>query len=61
MKDPIAEQKGIAVYTEVGKRHVSLPIFDKYKNEASGPVTVQYVETFDDGSHVLAETQAVLR
>ena len=61
VKDPIAVQKGIAVYTEVGKRHVSLPILDKYKAQASGPVTVQYVETFDDGSHVLAETQAVLR
>jgi P pilus assembly chaperone PapD len=61
LKDPIAIQKGIAVYTEVGKRHVSLPVQDKYKSQASGPVTVQYVETFDDGSHVLAETQAVLR
>lgn len=60
-KDPIADQKSIAVYTEVGKRHVSLPIQDKYKAQATGPVTVQYVETFDDGSHVLAETQAVLR
>jgi hypothetical protein len=61
VKDPIAIQKGVAVYTEVGKRHVSLPVQDKYKDEVSGPVTVQYVETFDDGSHVLAETQAVLR
>lgn len=61
LKDPIAVQKGIAVYTEVGKRHVSVPIFDKFKAEASGPVTVQYVETFDEGSHVIAETQAVLR
>ena len=32
-----------------------------YKGAARRPVTVQYVETFDDGSHVLAETQAVLR
>ena len=61
VKDPIAIQKGIAVYTEVGKRHVSVPVLEKYKSQASGPVTVQYVETFDDGSHVLAETQAVLR
>jgi hypothetical protein len=61
LKDPIAVQKGIAVYTEVGKRHVSIPVQEKYKNDASGPVTVQYVETFDEGSHVLAETQAVLR
>jgi len=61
LKDPIAIQKGIAVYTEVGKRHVSVAVQDKYKDQATGPVTVQYVETFDEGSHVLAETQAVLR
>lgn len=61
IKDPIAVEKGIAIYTDVGKRHVSIPLEAKYKSEASGPVTVQYVETFDDGSHVLAETQTVLR
>jgi P pilus assembly chaperone PapD len=61
MKDPIAIQKGVAVYTEVGKRHVSLPIADNAKDAATGPVTVEYVETFDDGSHLLAQTQAVLR
>ena len=61
IKDPIAIAKGIAVYTEVGKRHVSLAVADAYKAQASGPVTVEYLETFDDGSHLLAETQAVLR
>jgi len=34
---------------------------EAYKGAVSGPVTVQYVETFEDGSHVIAETQAVLR
>ncbi len=61
VKDPIAIQKGVAVYTEVNQRKVSIPVNPAYKGELSGPVTVQYVETFDDGSHVLAETQAVLR
>jgi hypothetical protein len=61
VKDPIAMAKGIAVYTEVNKRHVSLAVADQYKAVASGPVTVQYVETFDDGNQLLAETQAVLR
>ena len=61
IKDPIAIEKGIAIYTEVGKRHVSLPVADNYKAAAEGPVTVEYVETFDDGTHLLAETQAVLR
>jgi hypothetical protein len=61
IKDPIAVLKGVAVYTEVGKRHVSVPIVDSAKAAASGPVTVEYVETFDDGTHLLAQTQAVLR
>jgi len=61
VKDPIALQKGVAVYTEVNSRKVSLAVSPAYKGALPGPVTVQYVETFDDGSHVLAETQAVLR
>jgi P pilus assembly chaperone PapD len=61
VKDPIALQKAIAVYTEVNSRHVSIPVSGGFKGEAAGPVTVQYVETFDDGNHVIAETQAVLR
>ena len=61
LKEPLADAKGIAVYTEVGKRHVSLAIPEAYASAATGPVTVQYVETFDDGNQLLAETQAVLR
>jgi P pilus assembly chaperone PapD len=61
VKDPIALQKGVAVYTEVGKRHVSIPLGEAYKNGITGPVTVEYIETFDDGRHLLAQTQAVLR
>jgi hypothetical protein len=61
VKDPIALQKAVAVYTEVGTRHVSLPVSASFKGELAGPVTVQYVETSDDGAHVIAETQAVLR
>ena len=61
VKDPIALQKAVAVYTEVNARHVSVPVNPDFKGEIAGPVTVQYVETSDDGSHVIAETQAVLR
>lgn len=61
VKAPIALQKAVAVYSEIGVRHVSVPIDEAYKGAVSGPVTVQYVETFEDGSHVIAETQAVLR
>ena len=61
VKDPVAIQKGVAVYTEIGTRHVSIPFADAYKSGVTGPVTVEYVETFDDGRHLLAQTQAVLR
>ena len=95
IKDPVAIQKGVAVYTEVGTRHVSIPLADAELEKKSladlvtlanqmgiqgaptmsrqdlissilkvrvrGPVTVEYVETFDDGRHLLAQTQAVLR
>jgi P pilus assembly chaperone PapD len=61
VKAPIALQKAVAVYREIGVRHVSVPIDEAYKGAVSGPVTVQYVETFEDGSRVIAETQAVLR
>lgn len=61
IKDPIAILRGVAVYTEIGKRHVSVPIADAYKASATGPVTVEYVETYDDGRHTIAQTKAVLR
>lgn len=61
VKEPIALQTAVAVYTELGSRHVTIPVDDAYKGTLAGPVTVQYVETFDDGKQTLAETQAVLR
>jgi hypothetical protein len=61
VKDPIAIQKNVAIYTEITRRHVAVAVDDAYRGEVAGSVTVQYVETFDDGSHVIAETQAVLR
>jgi len=61
LKDPIAIQKAVAVYTELGKRHVDIPVDDNFKGELTGPVTVQYLETYDDGNQKIAETQAVLR
>lgn len=61
VKDPIAIQKSVAVYTELGKRHVEIPVDENYKGELTGPVTVQYFETYDDGNQKMAETQAVLK
>jgi P pilus assembly chaperone PapD len=61
VKDPIAIQKGVAIYTEVGTRRISIPVDESYKGAVTGPVTVQYIETNRDGNEKLAETQAVLR
>lgn len=60
VKDPVAIQKNVAIYPEINRRHVAVAFDDAYKGAIAGPVTVQYVETFDDGSHVIAETQTVL-
>jgi hypothetical protein len=59
--DPIALVNGIAVYTEVGKRSVTIPIDPAQLANASGQVTVQYVEPTETGPVTLAETSAVLR
>ena len=61
IKDPIAVQRGVAIYTEIGQRSVTIPIDEKYASAATGAVTVQYVEPSDSGPLTLAETQAVLR
>ena len=61
VKEPVAIQRAVAIYTEVGKREVNIPLNADFKGSIDGPVTVQYVETYDDGAHVLAETSATLR
>ncbi len=61
VKAPVAIQRNVAVYTEISSRHVAVPVDDRFKGELVGPVTVQYVETYDDGAQKLAETQTVLR
>ncbi|MEO7814934.1 MAG: molecular chaperone [Sphingomicrobium sp.] len=61
VKDPIAIQRGVAVYTEVGTRHVVIPLNPAFTGAAAGPVTVDFVETGDGGPVALAETRTVLR
>lgn len=60
IKDPIAVQRGVAIYTEVNKRSLTIPVDAKYASAASGRVTVQYVEPSDNGPLTIAETDAVL-
>jgi len=61
VKDPIAIQRGVAVYTEVGTRHVVIPLQEAFAGAAAGPVTIDFVETSDAGPVSMAETKTVLR
>ena len=61
IKDPIAIQRGVAIYTEVGTRHMVIPVNPDLAVSAAGPVTVDFVETTDSGPVALAETRVVLR
>ena len=61
LKQPLAVQRGIAVYTEINRRSVTVPVDAALVAEASGPVTVQYLETIDGVTTTLAETSAILR
>jgi len=61
VKNPIAIQKAVAVYKELGTRSVAVPVDEAFTGALAGPVTVQYVEQYDDGSRTIAETTAVLR
>jgi hypothetical protein len=61
VKDPIAVQRGVAVYTEIGTRHVVIPVSADFAGSAAGPVTVDFVETSEHGPMSMAETKTVLR
>ena len=58
--EPIALQRGVAVYTEVSRRRVEIPVDARFADQARGPVTVQYVEVGDGVNDVIAETRTVL-
>ena len=58
---PIALVRGVAVYTELGQRSVMIPIDPAHLADASGAVTVQYIEPTDSGPVTIAETTAILR
>ena len=59
--DPIALVRGVAVYTELGQRSVTVPIDPAHLAHATGQVTVQYIEPTDTGPVTIAETTAILR
>lgn len=58
---PIYEARGIAVYTEVRSRIVTLPIPPEVAAQLSGPTKVEYLEDIDAGGGMIAEAQVVIR
>lgn len=59
---PVVLARGVAVYKEIGRRNVTLPVLADVKASIAGPVTIQYVEFGEDGTgRTLAETKVVLR
>lgn len=61
MADPIAVAGGIAMYTEIDRRSVTIPIDARFAALAAGPVKVEYVEKTPAGLVTLATTSATLR
>jgi P pilus assembly chaperone PapD len=59
--EPIAIAGGIALYTEIDKRSVTVPVDARFTAQAQGPVTVEYLEKTATGMVTLASTSAILR
>jgi hypothetical protein len=59
--DPVIVARGIAIYHELDRRSVTLPIPNQLTGTLAGPATIQYLERNPGGSRVLAEAQVVLR
>ncbi len=58
---PLFEARGIAVYTDVAARVVTLPISPEVAAQLIGPTRVEYLEDMDTGGGMIAEAQVVIR
>lgn len=58
---PALQARGIAIYPEVARRNLTLPVPVDVAAKLAGPATIQYLEEGEDGGRVIAETQVVLR
>lgn len=61
-KDPVAEVRGVAIYTEVGKRSVTVPVPEGFNGSLTGPATIEYAERSADGAgQILTKAEVDLR
>jgi P pilus assembly chaperone PapD len=58
--DPVFEARGLAVYPEINRRAVSVPIDATIAAALAGPATIQYVEEPEAGGKIIAEVQTVI-
>lgn len=59
---PVALVSGVAVYKEVGRRALLVPVAPEVTASLAGPATIQYIEIgADGGQRLLAEARVVLR
>ena len=61
LAEPVMVARGIAVYPEVAKRTVSLPVPPDIAAQLNGAVTVAYYESANDGGALIAKTDMTIR
>lgn len=59
MDKPVIAARGIAVYAEIGRRTVTLPLPEGAT--LAGPATIQYHEDSENGGRLIAEARVELR
>ncbi|MEH6791045.1 fimbrial biogenesis chaperone [Parasphingorhabdus sp.] len=59
--EPVMVVRGIAVYPEIAKRTVSLPVPPEIAAQLNGPVSVAYYESANDGGALITKTDMVIR
>jgi|TARA_R100001244_G_scaffold6593_11_gene7951 P pilus assembly chaperone PapD len=61
LDEPVMVARGIAVYPEVTKRTVSLPVPPEIAAQLSGPISVAYYESANDGGALIAKSDMIIR
>lgn len=60
-EEPVMIARGIAVYPEVTKRTVSLPVSPEIASQLNGQISVAYYESANDGGALIAKSDMVIR
>lgn len=58
---PVFEARGLAIYADVAKRQIKLPLDPESFAALNGPVKIEYLEDVDAGGALIAELSTVIR